>query len=275
MRCVKRVASGFERCRNARVCRAVLIACVSAALIYRIALPLWQAERAWQDVRARGVLRIGIDPSLAPFSFFDATGWQGFDADLARALSAELALEPQPTPVGFDGRYDALNTRLVDVVISAVSIDPAQTQTAAYSQAYVDVGPRLLRPASTPQAGDALVVAVALGGPGDLAARALERRTAGLSRRALADDAAALRSLAAGESGAAALDGLSALRAGCPLVGDGPTADGRWRCQALRPNLYVAAVRAADRPLLAALNTALTRLRERGELSSIAARWFK
>jgi polar amino acid transport system substrate-binding protein len=252
-----------------------LFICVCAALLYRVALPLWQAERGWREVRARGVLRIGTDPSLAPYSFLDASGWQGFDADLARALSAELALVPQAIPVGFDGRYDALNTRLVDVVISAVSVDPAQTQTAAYSQAYVDAGPRLLRPASASRTNDGLVVAVALGGPGDLAARALERRTAGFSRRALADDDAVLRSLAIGESGAGAVEGLTALRVGCPLLGDGPTAGGRWHCQALRPNLYVAAVRAADGPLRDALNTALTRLRERGELDKLAERWFQ
>ena len=63
-----------------------------------------------------GALRVGIDPGIRPFSFQDASGWHGFDADVANELAARLNLRVQAVTVGYDGFYDALTRNVVDVL---------------------------------------------------------------------------------------------------------------------------------------------------------------
>ena len=68
----------------------------------------WRSERAWAALRASGVLRIGIDPSAQQLSFFMPDGWTGYEADMARALAADMGLASQAVLIGYDGRFDAL-----------------------------------------------------------------------------------------------------------------------------------------------------------------------
>lgn len=252
--------------------------CAIALIVWRWVWPALADQQRFTQMR---VLRVGTDPSLQPLTFFSAEGWAGFDADLAAALAAALDVEMQSIPVGFDGRYDALDRNLVDVVISAVVVDPAQTERAAFSQAYLDVGPRLLLPktsdARARSAVDALArkhVAVALGGASDRAARHHERRSVAMTRMTVADDAAAVDALRAGRADAAVIDGMAALKLGCPLLGDGP-GDRGLHCVALAPNPYVIAARRSDGRLLRALNDALARLRTGGEINRFATKWLR
>jgi ABC-type amino acid transport substrate-binding protein len=260
------------RARCAVVAGVVVLAL--AWLGWRVVWPAVEDQQRFSGMR---VLRVGTDPSLQPFTFFSSDGWAGFDADLAGALARELGMEMQPVPVGFDGRYDALDRNLVDIVISAVSVDPAQTERAAYSRAYVDVGPRLLLPADSPADGVPAVlarkrVAVALGGASDRAARFHERRSVAMTRVPATDDAAALAELQTGAVDAAVVDGLFALKRGCPLVGDGV---GAFRCIALAPNGYVAVVRKSDARLLHAIDAALAQLRASGAIERFATQWLR
>jgi polar amino acid transport system substrate-binding protein len=244
-------------------------------VLWAFVLPALRREQSWRDFQARRMLRVGTDASLAPFSFYDAEGWRGVDADLAQLLSQRLALTLQAVPVGFDGRYDALKTNLIDVAISAVSIDESQTQDAAYSLPYVDVGPRLILPAAaTSDALDGKRVAVALGSESDRVARRLERRSAAMQRITTESDADALDDLRSGAFDAAVIEGVTAMRAGCPRLGAGP-ADASLRCVPVAPNAYVIAVRAADSRLLDAINHELSQLATSGELDVLVKRWLR
>jgi ABC-type amino acid transport substrate-binding protein len=257
--------------------RSLLLAALlglATLLLWQVAWPAWSAQRRFDSLR---VLRVGTDPALQPFSFFAADGWRGFDADLAALLSAELNLELQPIPVGFDGRYDALDRQLVDVVISAVSIDLTQTERVAYSQGYIDIGPRLLVSvtqalAQPPEVFANRRVAVAAGGAADKTARYHARRSVDLRRVPVGDDAAAIAALRSGAADAAIVDGLTAIRAGCPLRGDGVAA---WRCIALAPQPYVAVVRKSDTRLLRAIDAALVRLQGSGAIDVLASKWLR
>lgn len=255
---------------------AGLVILSAGAIIFAV-LPAYSAQRNWRDIRARGVLRVGIDASWQPFSFFGASGWEGFDADLTAALGTHLDLKIQSFPVGFDSRYDALKTSLVDVAISAVVVDPTQTQDAAFSRAYFDAGPRLVTPlASHIQSSsdlDGAHVGAALGSAADRSARFWQRRSAALTRSTFADDAEVIRQLRAGALDAAMIDGLEAVKLGCPVTGKGQTA--QWRCVAIDPNPYVIAVRAADTALLDAVNQALDALEADGTIERMALKWIK
>ncbi len=270
------IAVNANRRRRIRLALLAALALLSGAAVLAL-LPIYAAQRNWRDIRARGVLLVGIDASWQPFSFFGASGWEGFDADLTDALGTQLGLKVQSFPVGFDSRYDALKTGLVDLAISAVVVDPTQTQDAAFSRAYFDAGPRLLAPLASRIRGPADLngarVGVSLGSAADRSARFWERRSAALVRSAFADDADVITQLRAGALDAAMIDGLEAVRLGCPITGQGQTAE--WRCVAISPNPYVIAVRASDTALLDAVNKALDALAADGTVAHIARTWIK
>lgn len=116
-------------------------------------------------------LRVGVDTSYAPFAV-DANGdIFGLDIDLAYALGDELGLPVQIVPLGFDGLYDALITNRVDVLISAIRIDPRRSQQVRYTAPYYDDGLVLVSTTQAPianaQALTGQRLAVEFASPGD------------------------------------------------------------------------------------------------------------
>jgi polar amino acid transport system substrate-binding protein len=262
--------------------RALLAVAGLAALAWAFVswiAPAWRAGRDFDRLLASRALRVGTDPSFRPMSFFDADGWRGVDADMAARLATRLDLQLQPIPVGFDGRYDALDSGIVDVVISAVAVDPTQTERVTHSIGYLDAGPRLLLSPHTAGV-DALTalararVAVALGGASDRAARYLERRSVDMRRVAVTTDAAALALLRSGDVDAALIDGFNALQLGCPATGDALSADRALRCAPAAPNMFVVLTRKRDARLSERIDRELSALLQTGEIDVIARKWF-
>src|SRR5450759_2416327 len=59
------------------VCGALLaIVVMGAFFAVRAMQAQTLADKQWNDLQTRGILRVGIDPGWQPFSFYDATGWQ-------------------------------------------------------------------------------------------------------------------------------------------------------------------------------------------------------
>lgn len=259
--------------RSVRIMRSavvlLLIAC-AAPVLWRI----WRSEAAWWRVRDAGEIRIGIDPSMQPMSFYAANGWDGWDADLSAALAADLELRLVVIPVGYDARYDALQAGRIDLYISAAT--PEEVGDIGWSAAYLDVGPRLIAPSVAAISNvDQLAgrrVGVALGGAADRSARHWERRIAGMRRIAVEDDTAVLHDLQAGRMDAAVVAGDAALRFGCPVTRSGDA--GRWHCVAIAPMPYAVAARMSEARLLREVNAALQRLRAQDLPSRLRAKWF-
>jgi len=112
-------------------------------------------DDTWDRVRETGVLRVGMDASFPPFETIAADGaLAGFDVDLARELGRRLGVEIQfVANLPYDGLYDALAVDRVDVVISALVVNPARMADFAYSASYFDAGQVLVvRPPSVPPA---------------------------------------------------------------------------------------------------------------------------
>ena len=182
--------------------RAILLVGLVAYAAWASISPAVQAELNWRELRARGTLRIGIDPGIQPFSFYDESGWSGFDADLARELATRLNLNLSSDSVGYDSMYDALQTQRIDLALSAVSPDPNRTADVAYSLAYFDAGIRAvsLSAINTPADLGGKRVAVGLGTEADRLVRFWERRVPHLQRLPLPNDAAALAALRSGQA---------------------------------------------------------------------------
>ena len=97
-----------------------------------------------------GEMRVGVDASYPPFAVAAADGsMSGLDIDLAKALAQELSIPLRFINLGYDGLYDALRTDQVDVLISALLINPVRRDDVIYSQPYFEAGLVLVREADS------------------------------------------------------------------------------------------------------------------------------
>jgi polar amino acid transport system substrate-binding protein len=223
-----------------------------------------------------GVLRVGMDASFPPFEYVDEEGnLVGFDVDLARNVADHLGVEVEfVANLPYDGLYDALTTRRVDVVISALYVDPTRMDRFAYSTSYFNAGHVLVTEDGTSgiEAMEDLAgrtLAVTFGSEGDVEARAWDRRLIDLTILPCDTPAQALEQVDTGPADAALVDHVSALAgtgagAGLQIV-EGPVTD----------EPYAIAVAGENRRLLRAINDALERLEEDGTLATLKTRWFR
>ncbi len=110
--------------------------------------------RSWQDALPptledafpAGEIIVGVDTSYYPFAVDTGEGLMGLDIDLARALGERMGLPVRFRPLGYDGLYDALIRGDVDVLISALVVNPARTRDVRYTRPYYDDGLILVTP---------------------------------------------------------------------------------------------------------------------------------
>ncbi len=229
-------------------------------------------ESTWERVQRSGVLRVGLDPTFPPFEFYDGQTLHGIDVDLARAIAAEKGLTAEFLHFGFDGLYDALGTEQVDVLISALTPDPARTRDFAYSAGYVDSGLVLVSPATTPfghmEALSDRSVAVELGAAGHVEATTWQRQVPGLTIATFTSSDEALRALADGQADAAIVDNITYRLVDPAGIG------AEFVAAPLTSEPYAIVVRRDDADLLEELDDALADLRDNGRLDSILNSWF-
>ena len=143
-------------------------------------LPFLRRDYTWQAIQARGVWRVGLDPSFPPFEMLDETGEPvGYDVDLARALAATWGVRAEIVAVGFDSLPDALKAGKIDSIVSAYPYDERLTGDFRFSAPYFDAGLRIAVPrGSSIRALTDLTgrqVGVEWGSVGDMMGRRLQR----------------------------------------------------------------------------------------------------
>jgi ABC-type amino acid transport substrate-binding protein len=226
-------------------------------------------------VQARGVWRVGMDPSFPPFENLDATSGEivGLDVDLARAIAAQWGVKTELVGVGFDELIDAVTAHKVDAAISALPIVSGRTQEVSFSDQYIEGGVVLAAPAGSSLTGTLSLrnrtVAVEWGSAGDAEARALQKELSvplTLLQRETAEEA--LAAAQSGEASAAIVDavsmGLFDRRGGTLVVIGRP----------LRTDPYVVMVAHDSPALLREINFALAGLSADGTLASLKSRWL-
>jgi len=229
-------------------------------------------DRSWDAVRARGMLRVGMDYGTPPFAFAAPDGsLQGYTVDLARDLAARLGLAAAITEVPSDGFLDALRTDRVDVILSTLPPTPALADIA-YSTAYVEIGERVVvRRGSDLRVPDDLAgrrVGAELGSDGDLALRVLARRVALMRNSDFDTGDDALAALRTGSLDAVVMDGIAARRA---VAADAALA---LLPASVLPKSYVLATRRTHAALTAHTDAALATARATGVLARLDDRWL-
>jgi ABC-type amino acid transport substrate-binding protein len=217
-------------------------------------------------------LRVGVDPSYPPFAVAGADGLFGLEIDLARALGDELGLPVRFVTLGYDGLYDALRVDSVDVLISALVIDPARRNDVQYTRPYFDAGLLLVSPVGTPFGDMTLMPGHALayefGSAADAETRRWLRRVQPFERRPYELGRYALDAVRLGEADAALVDAVTARL----YLREHPD----WPAQSfyVTHNSYAMAVRADRGAVWAAVNNALEALAFDGRLDAIIERWL-
>lgn len=229
---------------------------------------------SWEQIRESGVLRVGVDPTFPPFALAEGEEVSGIDIDLADALGEELGLKIQFSYFGYDGLYDALTTKQVDALISALVIVPERTKEIAYSTPYFDAGQVLVITAKdydksmTDMNGHS--VAVELGALGHVMATEWESRLNDLAVQAYSSADEAMAAVASGKADAALVDNISALlfihnpetqKSGL-MISNNPVAS----------EPFSIALRIDDQNLLKEINKGLERLKKAGLLDAIIDR---
>jgi polar amino acid transport system substrate-binding protein len=235
---------------------------------------LVRPDRSWQRVRERGVLRVGMDLSYPPFGFVDDHAQPaGFDADLARALATQLGLRVEFVNLSYDGLYDALAAEQVDVLISALVVDPTRMDDFAYTEPYFNAGQVFVVRADgpAPQRMDDLAghrLAVELGSDGDVEARRWTRRLAGIEVQPWPEAVSALAAVEVGQADVALVDTITARMVmrehlDLHLSGDPVTYEP-----------YAIVVQQRHETLLGAIAQALSSLQADGTLADLLQRWL-
>ncbi len=255
---------------NRRHWAALALAGAALAVLVGFALSR-RGDHILNEVQRRGALYVGIEGDNPPFSLIEGDTVVGLDADLARALAEALGVEVHFVVGGYDGLYDALDVGKVDVLISALWVDPNRLENFRYTVPYFDAGQMLVvhaGSANAPEgAGDleGRTVAVEFGSAGDVWARGQKRRLHTLHIRRCDTPAEALDALTLGEVDAAIIDSVS-------LRLDGRS--GLIAAEAVTYEPYAAVTRAESGQLWDALNAALRAMMADGRLDALIARWF-
>lgn len=165
--------------------RSALLNIVITLTLGLIAVLVWLGQQRapdlyLDDIRAKGVLRVGIDPSYPPFATVKDGQVEGYETELARAIAADLGVRVEFVPLALDGLYDALLAEKVDLLISALPFIYERQREVRYSQPYYQAGQVLVVRAGTESITSirdlqGKVVAVELGSNADTEARRLAR----------------------------------------------------------------------------------------------------
>ena len=133
-----------------------------------------------------GEIVIGVDGSFPPFAYDDGGELRGLDIDLGLALAREIGLPARFVSISFNGLYDSLISGKVDLLISALRVEPARRDDVRYSKPYYDNGLVLVSEASTKLAPDEITgarVAYEYASSADSQIRAWERAGIRIEKR--------------------------------------------------------------------------------------------
>ena len=137
--------------RRKTLCLAIPLAAAVALTL----LILFVRQNAPPDPKSAfpgGELVVGVDASFPPFALDDGESIQGLDIDLASALAHELDLPLRFKSIGFYALHDALISGQVDILVSALRVDPARMDDLRYTQSYFDNGLVIVTRADAPEA---------------------------------------------------------------------------------------------------------------------------
>ncbi|SEN45532.1 cystine transport system substrate-binding protein [Pseudomonas sp. ok272] len=224
-------------------------------------------------IKKAGVINIGLEGTYPPFSFVDANGQlAGFEVELSQALAKEMGVKVKLQPTKWDGILAALESKRLDAVVNQVTISEERKKKYDFSQPYTVSGIQALTGKKdagkylTPESLSGHKVGVGLGTNYE---QWLKANVPGAIVKTYDDDPTKFQDLMVGRTDAILVDRLAALemvgKTGDKLAVSGP---------AFSRQESGIAIRQGEPELLAALNTALDKLRADGTLAKLSQKYF-
>ncbi|MBO5587477.1 MAG: basic amino acid ABC transporter substrate-binding protein [Acidaminococcaceae bacterium] len=101
-----------------------------------------EKKPADKAAEAPKVLRVGTEPTFAPFEFQKegSKDFDGFDMDLIRAIGKQLNMKVEIQNMGFDALIPAINAGNIDAAIAGMSITPDRQKAVDMSDPYYTSG---------------------------------------------------------------------------------------------------------------------------------------
>jgi len=247
---------------------------LAAALAAAITVFLLRPDRT-PSIRSAfpaGEIVIGVDASYPPFALDDGDTVRGLDIDLAGALAAELNLPVRFLNIGFFALHDALISGQVDILVSALRIDPARMDAVRYTRSYFDNGLVLVWAADDPISDISSIanarIAYEYASSAEGQVRAWEEDGQSITRLPYELPQYALDALRLGQADAAIVDGITMRLYDKNQVGWTP----RYEHLTHEPYAIAARIDRADAWQL--VDAALESLIESGELARIIDKWL-
>ena len=130
--------------------KALLRSLALCLLVLALALPAW-AGPTLDHITKTGVLRVGTSPTYPPLMMKTKDGKIiGFEADLARMLAQSLHAKLKLVPMPFTDLLPALQSGMVDMVISGMSITADRNRKAVFVGPYLASGQSMLTRMDSP-----------------------------------------------------------------------------------------------------------------------------
>ncbi|MDR3426122.1 MULTISPECIES: transporter substrate-binding domain-containing protein [Silvimonas] len=126
--------------------RRILTKITAFALVAGMAFTATTASAGkLEDIKARGVVRIGVSLGGEPVGFRDAHNDPvGYDVDVAKRIADKLGVKVEYTDVSGDARISMLVSGQLDLVVANVSITPERAKTIDFSSPYNRAGLRVI-----------------------------------------------------------------------------------------------------------------------------------
>lgn len=225
-----------------------------------------------EKIFPHGELIIGVDASYPPFAVATENDLFGLDIDVGREIGRRIGMPVRFVNMGYDGIYDSLLAGQVDVVISALLIDPSRLADVYYTWAYYNAGLMLVTDAQSPLESMVEIpghtLAYEFGSAADTEARVWSRRVAAFERHPYELPEHALDAVRLGEADAALIDATS----GRLYLRDHPD----W--QAVTAYVTFAPISGAvdykRRPVLHLVNEAILDMLNDGTMDAILDHWL-
>ncbi|HEH8041917.1 TPA: ABC transporter permease subunit [Staphylococcus aureus] len=114
---------------------------ISSAMVYINPTAHAEQDQAWEKVKERGELRVGLSADYAPMEFEHTvngkTEYAGVDIDLAKKIAKDNNLKLKIVNMSFDSLLGALKTGKIDIIISGMTSTPERKKQVDFSDSYM------------------------------------------------------------------------------------------------------------------------------------------
>jgi chorismate mutase-like protein len=101
------------------------------------AAPPLEGQASWQQIRDRGVLRVGLPGDYAPYALGGTEDPQGVDVALAREIAATLGLGVEFVQTSWGSLLADARAGRFDIAAGGISITPERSLEQRFSRAYL------------------------------------------------------------------------------------------------------------------------------------------